>query len=181
MEPRSVILQVGHTADLRPEVLGEARDLLALVFDGDFSHHDWEHSLGGMHVLAWCDNELLGHASVIQRRIIHNNVALRAGYVEGVGVHPDWQGQGIGGEMMNQVEYIISAAYDLGALGASDEAIAFYEHRGWIKWLGPTSTITPTGVVRTADEDGYIYVLPGPRFLDIDGELTCDWRDGDVW
>ena len=70
---------------------------------------------------------------------------------------------------------------DLGALGATDEAVPLYERRGWRKWLGPTSALTPTGIVRTTDEDGFIYVLPGSHPLDLRGELTCDWRDGDVW
>ena len=36
-------------------------------------------------------------------------------------------------------------------------------------------------MIRTAEEDGCIYVLPGAAELDLGGELTCDWRDGDVW
>ena len=41
--------------------------------------------------------------------------------------------------------------------------------------------LTPTGITRTPDEDGAIYVLPSTAPLDLSGELTCDWRDGDVW
>lgn len=73
------------------------------------------------------------------------------------------------------------AAYDIGALGASDDAVSLYEHRGWVKWLGPTSALTLTGIGRTPDEDGGIYVLPGTTALDVTGGLTCDWRDGDQW
>jgi hypothetical protein len=29
--------------------------------------------------------------------------------------------------------------------------------------------------------DGGVYVFPGPTPLDLDGELTADWRAGDVW
>jgi aminoglycoside 2'-N-acetyltransferase I len=40
-------------------------------------------------------------------------------------------------------------------------------------------------VRRTEDDDGAVYVLPGAATLDpsldVTGELTCDWRDGDVW
>ena len=39
----------------------------------------------------------------------------------------------------------------------------------------------PAGVVRTEEEDGAVYVLPVATPLDLAGELTCDWRDGDVW
>ena len=179
--PGAFSLQVGHTADLTASVLAQARDLLDVVFADDLTDHDWEHSLGGMHSIVWHNSSLVGHASVIQRRLVHGDQVLRTGYVEGVGVHPQWQRQGIGGQMMVALERIIEGAYDIGALGATDEAMSLYEHRGWIRWLGPTSALTPTGVVRTPDEDGCIYVLPVGRLLDVAGELTCDWRDGDVW
>jgi aminoglycoside 2'-N-acetyltransferase I len=35
--------------------------------------------------------------------------------------------------------------------------------------------------VRTTEDDGWVYVLPVSADLDLHGELTCDWREGDVW
>jgi aminoglycoside 2'-N-acetyltransferase I len=175
------LLQVGHTAEIDVSTLAQARELLDVVFDGEMTDHDWDHSLGGMHAIVRDGSSVIGHASVIQRRLMHRELVLRTGYVEGVGVHPDYQRQGIGGQMMAALEQIIEAAYDIGALGATDEALALYEHRGWIQWAGPTSALTPAGVVRTPDEDGGVYVLPLRAPLDIAGDLTCDWRDGDVW
>ena len=179
--PERFEIQIEHTANVERAVLARSRQLLDLVFDGEMTDADWEHALGGVHAIAWHGDVLVGHASVIQRRLMHGGRALRAGYVEGVGVHPAWQRQGAGGRMMAALEQIIAGAYDLGALGATDEAVSLYEHRGWLKWLGPTSAITPAGIVRTIAEDGCIYVLPGGSSLDLHGELTCDWRDGDVW
>ena len=72
-------------------------------------------------------------------------------------------------------------AYDLGALGASEEGAALYTARGWRSWQGPTSVLTPAGIVRTTEDDGWVYVLPVAVDLDLHGELTCDWREGDVW
>jgi hypothetical protein len=43
---------------------------------------------------------------------------------------------------------------------------------------GPSSALTRTGITRTPDEDGAIYVLPHAVELDLDGALCCDWRDG---
>ena len=54
-------------------------------------------ALGGLHALAWDDETLIGHAAVIQRRMIYGGRALRTGYVEGVGVRADRQGRGVGG------------------------------------------------------------------------------------
>ncbi len=175
------MIQVAHTADVDPATLHAARAMVEAVFEGDFADSDWEHSLGGMHALAWDGDELVGHASLIQRRLLHAGRALRAGYVEGVGVRADRQRRGYGAAMMDALERIITAAYDLGALGATDDGARLYQARGWQRWRGPTSAITPDGVIRTREEDGFIYVLPGAAELDLTGELACDWRDGDVW
>lgn len=174
-------VRTAHTADLEAATLTAARALLHDVFEGDFDEHDWEHSLGGVHALAWDGEELVGHASVVQRRLLHGGRALRAGYVEGVGVRADRRRRGVGGALMDTLERVVRGAYDLGALGATDEARDFYTGRGWRLWQGPTSALTPAGTRRTPDEDGAIYVLPGATALDLAGELTCDWRDGDVW
>ena len=66
-------------------------------------------------------------------------------------------------------------------VGATGEAAGFYAARGWGAWEGPTSALTPTGIVRTEEDDGSIYVLPVALSLDLSAELVCDWRDGDVW
>ncbi len=172
------MLRVAHTADLDGAALQAARALLDDAFEGDFFRDDWEHALGGMHALLWEDGELVAHAAVVMRRLVHDGRALRAGYVEGVGVRPDRRRRGHGGAVMEAVERIVRGAYDLGALGATDEAVALYTKRGWRRWEGRLSALTPSGVARTPDEEGAVYVLGD---LDVTGELTCDWRDGDVW
>ena len=174
-------LQIAHSSDLDAATLAAARTLLADVFDGRFDDHDWEHALGGIHALISEPGELIGHASVVQRRLLHGGRALRTGYVEGVGVRADRRGRGHAATMMAALERVIGGAYELGALGSSDMALGFYAARGWQLWRGPTSALTPDGIRRTPDEDGGIYVLPCAAPLDLDGELTCDWRDGDVW
>jgi aminoglycoside 2'-N-acetyltransferase I len=174
-------LVVAHTADLPKATLDAARALLVDVFEGDFDAHDWEHALGGMHALVWLGDALIGHASVVQRRLLHSGRALRAGYVEGVGVRADHRRHGHGASMMEALERVIRGAYDLGGLGATDEAVPLYAGRSWKLWEGPSSALTPTGTVRTPDDDGAIYVLPVTVPVDLAGELTADWRDGDAW
>ncbi len=176
-----ISLQVAHTASLNRLELNAARALVEGAFEDDVTEHDWEHALGGMHALVWDGDEPIGHASVIQRRLLHGGRALRAGYVEGVAVRSDRRRRGHGTAMMEALERVIRGAYDLGALGATDEAKPLYAGRGWRRWRGPTSALTPTGIVRTPAEDGSIYVLALEHPLDLDGELTCDWREGDVW
>ena len=143
--------------------------------------HAWRHALGGMHALVWERGELVGHAAVVQRSLVHAGRALRAGYVEAVAVKADRRGQGHGATMMTELERIIRHAYDLGALGAGEMGAPFYASRGWKPWRGRTWALTPDGLVRTADEDADVFVYEATARLDLSGDLTCDWREGDVW
>jgi aminoglycoside 2'-N-acetyltransferase I len=174
-------LRIAHTADLDPVALRAARALLDEVFAGEMTDDDWDHSLGGVHAMVWEGPALIGHASVVQRRLLYRGRALRTGYVEGVAVRADRRRHGHGGVMLEALERVIRRAYDLGALGASDEGALFYTARGWKLWRGPSSALTPAGIQRTPGDDGCIHVLELVVPLDPGEEITCDWRDGDVW
>jgi aminoglycoside 2'-N-acetyltransferase I len=173
-------VRTAHTADLDAATLDAVRRLLAESF-AHWTGHDLEHALGGMHALMWEGEQLAGHASVIQRRLLTGGRALRTGYVEAVAVRADRRGRGYGASVMTAAERIIRGAYEMGALCAGYRAAGFYTARGWQPWQGPSSALTPAGTVRTPDEDGAIYVLPVTAPLDLTSELTCDWREGDVW
>ncbi len=173
-------LRIAHTAQLVGPDRRAVRELLDIVVGGRLADADWEHAVGGMHALVWEGSRLIAHGSVVQRQLLHGGRALRTGYVEGVGVHPDRRGEGHAGRLMAALEEIIHRAYDLGALGSSEMALGFYAARGWQRWRGPTAVLAPDGPRRTPDDDS-IFVLPVTVPLDLDGELTCDWRDGDVW
>jgi len=170
-----------HTAELDAGTLAAARDLVCAAFGDLMNEHDWDHALGGVHAVVWEGDELVGHAAVVQRRLLHEGRALRTGYVEAVAVRADRRRRGHAGAMMGALERVIGGAYDLGALCAADAAARLYAARGWEPWRGPTSALTPGGIVRTPEEDGAVHVLVGRASLDLAGELTCDWRDGDVW
>jgi aminoglycoside 2'-N-acetyltransferase I len=172
--------EVAHTADLPVATLAEVRALLDAAFGEGLTDDDWEHALGGMHVIARAGTDLVGHASVVQRRLVTGGRAMRAGYVEAVGVHPDRWRQGVGAGMMDRIERMVRAAYDIGALGSSDEGQPLYRGRGWVPWRGPLTALTPDGIVPTDDEAGAVLVLV-EQPIDLDAPLMCDWRDGDVW
>jgi len=173
-------VRTAHTADLDEPTLSEIRALMDAAFD-DFEDTDWEHSLGGMHVLIEEGGEVVAHASVVQRRVIAGGRTLRCGYVEAVAVREDRRRRGLGGKLMAECGRIVRGAYHLGALGATDEGASLYAAHGWKRWEGPASALTPDGIVRTPEEEGYIYVLEAGVPLDVTGDLTCDWREGDVW
>jgi aminoglycoside 2'-N-acetyltransferase I len=172
---------LAHTGQLDPATLASARALLDEAFGGDFTDADWEHSLGGMHALVFDGAQMIGHGAVVQRRMLHGGRALRVGYVEAVAVAAAHRRRGHAAALMATLEGIIRRAYDAGALSSSGEGAVLYAGRGWQRWRGPTSVLTPAGTRRTPEEDGSAFVLPVTADLDLTGELTCDWRDGAVW
>ena len=176
------LLRVAHTSELEPALLDAIHAMLVDGFDGGFDAHDWEHALGGIHAIALSEaGEPVGHASVVQRRLLHGGRALRTGYVEGVGVRRDERRHGHAGALMSAIERVIRGAYELGALSASDAAIPLYSSRGWLPWQGETAVLAPGGRVRTPEDDGSVCVLELARPLDRTGAIACDWRDGAVW
>ncbi|GHF24401.1 aminoglycoside 2'-N-acetyltransferase [Streptomyces mashuensis] len=176
-------LRLAHTSALSPAELAALRALLDDAFDGEFTDEDWDHTIGGLHALVLDGTELIAHGSLVQRRLLHGGHPLRTGYVEGVAVRADRRRAGHGSAVMAALEGALRrGGYQLGALGAADEAVPLYEGRGWRLWRGPSGVLAPTGIERTPDEDGFLYVFPlHGTPLDLDGELVCDWRPGDVW
>ncbi|BBY58782.1 GNAT family N-acetyltransferase [Mycolicibacterium sarraceniae] len=172
-----------HTSDLDAETRQNAGQMVTAAFAAgtEFTDSDWEHALGGMHAVIVHRGELVAHAAVVQRRLLYNGSALRCGYVEAVAVHQDWRGQGLAHAVMDAIEQVIRGAYQIGALSSSAMGEKIYRPRGWLQWQGPTSVLAPGGPTRTHEDDGSIFVFPIDVDIDTNGELTCDWRDGDVW
>ncbi|MFE6286093.1 GNAT family N-acetyltransferase [Streptomyces sp. NPDC057877] len=178
----AVTPRTAHTADLTADELRELRALLDDAFDGDFADEDWDHGLGGMHVLMHDDaGRLLAHGAVVMRRVRYRDRWLRVGYVEAVAVRSDARRSGLGGRVMAELERVIGRAYDAGMLSATDEGAALYAARGWRVWGGRVCALGPQGIVRLPGEEEGLFVwraLAGP--LDLASELVFDWRDGDV-
>ena len=122
-------LRTAHTADLDAGTRSAVRRLLDGGFGG-ISDDAFENALGGVHALVVEEGELVGHGSVVQRRLLHAGRALRAGYVEGVAVREDRRRQGHGAAIMAARERVVQSAYHLGALGASDDGARLYTSRG---------------------------------------------------
>jgi aminoglycoside 2'-N-acetyltransferase I len=162
-------------------VLWRVRELLELSYLGDFSADDWAHCLGGMHMLAWSEAELIAHGAVVPRTLLAQGRAWHTGYVEAVAVKPGHRRRGIASAVMAQLEDELRAHFELGALCPSDEAMPLYRARGWQAWRGPTSTSAGAQAVRTPDEDGNVFVFITGAAPSLDGDLVCDARSGDPW
>jgi aminoglycoside 2'-N-acetyltransferase I len=183
--PSPVRLRRLRSSELTGAELTTLRRLMDDAFDDDpeerFSDDDWEHALGGMHVVAELGGRIVGHASVVPRTLFVDGRPVQAGYVEAVATAAAHQGEGIGTLLMRAAGDHIRDAYQLGALGTG--AHRFYERLGWWTWRGPSSVRMAHDERRTPDEDGFIMVLETPTSpaLDLDAPIACEWRNGDVW
>ncbi|MFE9248406.1 GNAT family N-acetyltransferase [Streptomyces sp. NPDC007088] len=169
-----------HTADLTERELSRVRTLLDAAFAGRFDDRDWAHTLGGLHVLITHGGGLIAHGSVVQRRVLHHGRSLRVGYVEGVAVRADARRRGLGSRVMAELERIVDAAYELGALSASRLGAPLYATRGWQPWPGSLATLGPAGPIPLPEEEGSTWVRAAPELLDPAHVLHLDWRDGDI-
>lgn len=168
---------VTHTAALAASELAEIRALCEAVFP-DYDEHTWQHCLGGMHARVRVEGVLVAHASLVLRRLRVGDRWLRCGWVESVVVHPDHQRRGHGHAVMAELEEL-APGYEILGLCSSDEGLPLYDARGWQRWRGPASALTPDGLRATPDEDSIYVKATDP--LDVDGPIACDWREGEVW
>lgn len=182
--------------DLPPSLLATVRRLVWSAFepvpdglDSDaaadaghsFADEDWEHTFGGLRVLATDGGVPVGHAAVVPRLLHVGGEPFRGGYVEGVATAPDRQRLGVGSQVMERVADLVRGEHELGAL--STGRTAFYARLGWERWLGETYVRDGAHLVRTPDEDDGVMVLRhGPSAgIDLTAAITCEARSGDDW
>lgn len=163
-----------------------ARQLMDVAFaheseDERFSEDDWNHALGGTHLIVREGADVVAHAAVVPRTIHVGGTHFATGYVEAVGVRPDRQGQGLGSRLLLAAAEEIRASYDFGVLGTGRRA--FYTRLGWQVWLGPTHVVRDGVWERSPDDDGFVLVLRfGPSAdIAITHPIACEERPGDDW
>ena len=151
------------------------------AFDDGFTSDDWEHSIGGWHVVALEDGTIVAHASLVSRSIEADGRMFDTGYVEAVATEPARQGLGLGTAVMRIVGQLIATYHELGALSTGEHH--FYERLGWERWDGPTYVRNGDQRTRSVEEDDGIMVLRvGPSIdIDLGSAISCDRRLGDDW
>jgi aminoglycoside 2'-N-acetyltransferase I len=174
-------IEVVASSEPSDELLREVRKLVEDAFEGDFTDDDWDHTLGGWHVMAVADGAPVAHAAAVARILEIGGRPFRCGYVEGVATAPDRQGEGLGSLVMRALAPLLHSNLELGALSTSRPE--FYERLGWERWRGSSFVRTAHQLVRTADEDDGIMVLRfGPsRDCDLTASIACEERNGDDW
>ena len=169
------------TAEVPGEVWIEIRQLLARAFAGRFSQEDWEHALGGFHVIVSDAGAVVSHAAVVPRTLEVARQPFNTGYVEGVATSPDRRGERLGSLAMDEIMRLIRDNFEMGALSTGRSG--FYERLGWERWRGPTFVRDGKQETRTEQEDDGVMIL---RFgvsqdIDLTAPLSCEQRRGDNW
>jgi aminoglycoside 2'-N-acetyltransferase I len=169
------------TAEASSERLTEIRRLLVDAFDGDFSDEDWEHALGGRHIVAVDRGVVVSHAAVVPRVLEVEDRPLHVGYVEGVATTPARQREGLGSLVMAEVSALLRREFEMGALSTARPG--FYARLGWDRWRGGTFVRHRSEVIRAeAEDDGVMVLRFGPtRDIDLAAPLSCEPRSGDDW
>lgn len=170
-----------RSSDLDAATTEQLRTLMSAAFEGAFDEHDWEHALGGAHLLLRLDGVVVAHAAVVPRALDVDGIPYRTGYVEAVATLPSHQGQGHGTAVMRTASDLVRAEYELGALSTGSPA--FYERLGWERWSGESWVREGARLRRTPEEDDGILVLRTPTSTDLPltGAIACESRPGDDW
>lgn len=151
------------------------------AFEADLSKQDWDHALGGWHVVVADDGAVIAHAAVVARLIEVAGEPFYTGYVEAVATDPARQQEGLGSSVMIEVADLVRGEFEMGALSTGRHH--FYGRLGWERWHGPTYVRYGSELVRTEDEDDGVMVLRfGPSmYVDVAATISCEARPGDDW
>jgi len=134
---------------------------------------------GGIHVLAYREQELVSHAVVTTRWLQpEGQPVLRTAYVDAVATLPAYQGQGIGSRLMRHLASVISD-FEIACLGT--DRVSFYTQVGWEVWRGPLAGRRATELLPTPDQKGIMILrLARTPPLNLDGLLVIEY-DGRIW
>ena len=133
----------------------------------------------GLHVLAYREGQLVGHAVVTTRWLQPDTLPLlKTAYVDAIATDPVYQGQGIGSSVMRHLASVIQG-YELACL--ETERVSFYAQLGWEEWRGPLAGRKGTELMPIPDQKGIMILrLASTPPLDLNSSLTVEY-DGRIW
>jgi len=147
--------------------------------EDDFTHLFSYIPSGGIHVLAYREQELIGHAVTTTRWLQPEGLPLlRTAYIDAVATLPAYQGQGIGSTLMRHLATVLSD-FEMACL--QTERVSFYARLGWEVWRGPLAGRRATELLPTPDQKGVMILrLARTPPLDIDRLLVIEYA-GRIW
>jgi aminoglycoside 2'-N-acetyltransferase I len=178
--PPSTSLCVLTSEELDEATRVRLRQLWGDAFEDRFDDDDADHAYGGVHVLAYGGDVIVGHASVVPRRIRIGDDWWDVGYVEAVATDPGRQRGGVGTAVMRRLHEEIDTRWPIAFL-STGRARDFYLRLGWEVWQGRSSVQTEAGEVPTDEEHGGILARRGVDGPDLALPIMCEDRSGDAW
>jgi len=136
---------------------------------------------GGLHFLAYRDEQLVCHAMVTARWLQpKGQPILKTAYVDAVATLPAYQGHGYGSALLRQLAREVDDDYAIACL--ETERPSFYERLGWEVWRGPLAGRSESGLIPTPHQTGVMILrLAQTPALDLDQELTIECQAGRIW
>jgi aminoglycoside 2'-N-acetyltransferase I len=175
-----MIVTSARTEDLDADTRASIIHVCRIAHQEDDFQHLFSYILsGGIHVLAYRDQELVGHAVATTRWLQPEGLPLlRTAYVDAVATLPAYQGQGIGSALMRHLAAVI-ADFEIGCL--ETERVSFYARLGWELWRGPLAGRRAAELLPTPDQEGIMILrLARTPPLDLDSLLVIE-EDGRIW
>lgn len=176
----SIMVTSARTEDLNAETRAAIIHVCRTAHqEDDFIHLFSYIPSGGIHVLAYREHELVGHAVATTRWLQPEGFPLlRTAYIDAVATLPAYQGQGIGSTLMRHLATVI-ADFEIACL--ETERVSFYARLGWEEWRGPLAGRRATELLPTPDQKGIMILrLPRTPPLDVESLLVVEY-DGRIW
>jgi len=177
---QSIIVTSAHTEELNAATRASIIHVCRTAHqEDDFIHLFSYIPSGGLHVLAYREQELVSHAVATTRWLQPEGLPLlRTAYIDAVATLPAYQGQGIGSRVMRQLASLL-ADFDLACL--ETDRVSFYARLGWEEWRGPLAGRRADELLPTPDQAGIVILrLARTPPLDLDSLLVVEY-DGRIW
>ena len=176
----SIMVTSARTEDLNAETRASIIHVCRTAHQEDeFTHLFSYIPSGGIHVLAYREQELVSHAVATMRWLQPEGLPLlRTAYIDAVATLPAYQGQGIASTLMRHLATVLSD-FEMACL--QTERVSFYARLGWEVWRGPLAGRRATELLPTPDQQGVMILrLARTPPLDIDRLLVIEY-DGRIW
>ncbi|MEO7908584.1 MAG: GNAT family N-acetyltransferase [Roseiflexaceae bacterium] len=177
----SISVTSARTEDLNADTRASIIQVCIAAYHEDDFNHLFTHYItaGGIHVLAYRAQELIGHAVVTERWLQPEGLPmLRTAYLDAVATLPTYQGQGVGSIYMRHLATLLSD-FEIACL--ETDRVSFYARLGWEEWRGALAGRRATELLPTPDQKGIMILrLARTPPLDVDRSLTIEY-DGRIW
>ena len=164
--------------DISENMYAEILDLCTRAYGMDFQPL-LETFSDATYILGRYGGQLVTHALWVTRWIQYPGFPpWRTAYVEAVATDERYRNRGFASLVMKKIAREIKD-FDVG--GLSTGLYGFYSRLGWMLWRGPLSVRKNDELIPTPGDTVMVLLLPKTPKIDINKQLSIEWRDGELW